>query len=137
MSGVRTYQREHIVESRRRWDEGEFGPEWAPYRTQAAGRGFIFPPGGSRHDSVEDQPPSQRAIIHRAIEDTPRLLRDSIGRSQSWGEVVAQLLAELDRRREAAGIAERKADLERESDRGRLKAPERLSSIMARLGQLR
>lgn len=133
MSGERTYRREDVVESRRRWAEGEFDAAWQPYRTLAAGRGFIHPPAGSRHDSIDDEPPSQRAIVWRAIEDTPTLLRDAIRRSRNWGEVVRLLIAELDRRREDAGLAERDAAWEREQLPTRRQAAEHIASIFGRL----
>ncbi len=107
---MRTFSRETFVESKAAWEAGEFSKEWEPYRAQAAERGFIYPPEGSRWDLWEDEEPSQRAIIYRAIEDTPRALTTAIGQSRSWFEVVRKLMADLERRREDADLAERELE---------------------------
>jgi len=137
MTEQRTYRREHVVEATRRWDAGEFGPEWQPYRAMAAGRGFIFPPVGSRWDSYEDDQPSQRSVVHQAIEDTPRLLRAAIGRSRSWNEVVRLLVAERAVMRETVGIDERAAFDERLARPTRGEALTRLVDIVRALPEIR
>lgn len=133
MSGERTYRREDLVEARRRWVHGEFGAEWQPYRRLAGDRGFIFPPDGTKWDSWEDDEPSQRAIVYRAIEDTPSLLRAAIAKSNSWGQVVAQLMRDLERRREDADLAERDAGWEREHRPSRREALETYAEISRRM----
>lgn len=134
MSAVRTYRREDLVEARRRWAEGEFGEEWAPYRKLAAERGFIFPPDGSRWDSTEDDEPSQRAIVYRALEDTPALLRASIAASRSWGQVVGALMPAIRAMREDADLAERDAGWDREQRPSRREALETYGEISRRMG---
>lgn len=129
---TRTYRREDLVDANRRWSEGEFGVEWQPYQQAAARRGFIFPPDGDRHDSVEDATPSQRAILYRAIEDTPALLRQAIATSRSWHEVVRFLIAQLERMREEAGLDEQAMAVARASNPTRRQAPELIASILGR-----
>ena len=91
--------------SRADWDEAEaawsdFSDEWQPFRELALRRGILFPPSGTKWDSWEDDSPSQRAILIRAIRETPELLKRCIGRSSSWREVVANLTGERDEWRE-------------------------------------
>lgn len=131
----RTFRREDLVESRRRWDEGEFGSEWAPYRRAAANRGFIFPPEGSRWDSWEDDQPSQRAIVYRAIEDTPRALLAAISSSRSWGQVVKALMVDLERRRQDSNDAEQRA-ASNHTDPDRRQALQALGEISRRAAEL-
>lgn len=133
MTAERTYRREDLEEATRRWSEGAFDEAWQPYRAAAAARGFIFPPDGSRDDSVEDPQPSQRAIVWRAIEDTPRLLMATIRRSSSWNDVVRLLIAELDRRRVDAGFEELAISNERASHPTRRQAAERVGALLDRL----
>jgi hypothetical protein len=78
------------------WLAGEFGSEWDEARAAARSRGFIFPPSGSRHDDWDDEHPSQRAIVYRAIEESPRLLLRCVARSRSWSDVVRMLAGERD-----------------------------------------
>lgn len=133
MTEQRTYRREHVVEATRRWDAGQFGPEWRPYRALAASRGFIFPPAGDRWDSWEDGQPSQRAIVYRAIEDTPRTLRAVIARSRSWNDVVRGLMADLERRREDVGIEERAAVVDRLARPTRIEAMTAVGAVLDRI----
>src|SRR5690242_12422423 len=97
---MRTYSRDAFLEAKALWGAGEFGPEWLFYRQVAADRGFIYPPEGTRWDSWEDAEPSQRAMVYRAIQDTPKALTEVIRQSGSWSEVVRKLLAGRDSRRE-------------------------------------
>jgi hypothetical protein len=53
--------------------------------------GVIFPPSGDRFDSWEDDNPSQRAILIRAIRETPELLGRCFRGSRSWSDVIAKL----------------------------------------------
>lgn len=70
---------------------------WGWVRTLAGERGMLFPPSGDAYDSAdEDASPSQRAIVYRAIVDTPVALRRSICNSTSWADVVRRLIAELE-----------------------------------------
>lgn len=134
MTGERTYRREDFLEARRRWDEGGFGQAWAPYRKLAGEHGFIFPPEGSRWDSWEDAEPSQRAIVYRAIEDTPALLREAIARSRSWGQVVAALIRAIERLRDDADLAERDAAWERDHGPDPREATTAIKRILDRIG---
>ena len=90
----RTYDRETYLRARAAWDAGRFGPEWSDWRGLAGKAGIIFPPDGSIHDSWTDARPSQRAMVIRAIRETPRLLRWALTRPgvQSWGDVIEKLL---------------------------------------------
>ena len=130
-----TFSRTTWHEADAAWRDGEFGSEWRRYRELAASRGFLYPPMGSRHDSWEDQEPSQRAIVYRAIEDTPKLLERCIGSSRSWSEVVERLIAAVGEwrdeiaRREAEDRRRREAD-----DPTRRQAAESLGDILRRVG---
>ena len=93
---TRTFSREHWDAAQQAWRDGEFSGEWRQYRHQAAMRGMIYPPEGTRWDSWEDDEPSERAIIIRAIRETPVLTADAIGHSRSWAEVVARVVRRRD-----------------------------------------
>lgn len=111
---MRTYGRAAYLRAREVWAEGEFGSEWEPYRLAAGEQGYIFPPTGSRHDDREVGQPSQRAIIHRAIEDTPAWLLTVVGQSKSWSQVVAAIIANEGGLREDADYAEVDAEATKE-----------------------
>jgi hypothetical protein len=67
----------------------------------------IFPPSGSALDSWSDDEPSQRAILIRAIRQTPRLLEAAIDRSRSWHGVVAYVTGHLNELRDDVEADER------------------------------
>ena len=94
-----TYTLEQTEEARSLWDG--FSPEWDQWREMAMkGPGIIFPPAGSIHDSW-DEHPSQRALIVRAMRDTPQLLTWAIrGAEPSWSKVIERLLSGRDEMRE-------------------------------------
>lgn len=96
----RTYSRQTFEAARAAWHDGHFSEEWEPYRALAAQRGFLYPPSGDAYDSWSDDEPSQRALLIRAIRETPGLLADLIRSSRSWGEVVGQLMRQRDEWRE-------------------------------------
>ncbi len=125
MAGL-TYSADDWRRAQQAWVAGEFGPEWDDVRAAARARGFIFPPSGSRHDSIEDNPPSQRAIVHRAIEDTPLALLLTVRSSRSWSHVVDRLIASSNTRRVAA-----EADEDAEATRKRRQRPVLLTEILA------
>ena len=91
---MRTYSREAWTEAQVAW--ADFSPEWREARHQMALRGCIYPPAGTAFDSWEDDAPSQRAILIRAIRETPKLLSRCIARSRSWSDVIAKLTAARD-----------------------------------------
>lgn len=95
----RTFDRETYLRARDAWDAGRFGPEWADWRGMAGKAGILFPPAGSPDDAWTDPRPSQRAILIRAIRETPRLLRWAITRPdvRTWGDVIEHLLSGRDR----------------------------------------
>lgn len=88
-----TYSKDAWLRARDAWDAGGFGPEWSDWRGLAAKAGIIFPPEGSAEDSWGADSPSQRAIVYRAITETPNALRWALSsKVRSWGEVVGRLL---------------------------------------------
>lgn len=123
--------------SKAQWEEAEaawadFSAEWEPYRAAARQRGMLYPPSGTRWDSWEDPQPSQRAIVVRAIRDTPQLLTAVIASSRSWREVVRTLMVRLAELREQADADEDGAERRRAEDRStRSHAPELLAQLVA------
>lgn len=113
---MRTYSREQFLAAKAAWDD--FDREWEPYRVEAAERGMLFPPSGSKFDSWDDPKPSQRAILYRAIQDTPETLMDAIHESRSWSEVVRRVMADMHDRREYVQMAEEDAAWDRRQYRG-------------------
>jgi hypothetical protein len=91
---TRTYSRADWQRAEALW--GDFSPEWDEARRQAAERGILFPPSGTKWDSWEDDSPSQRAILIRAIRETPTMLRQAIGSSRTWTEVIERLIGQRD-----------------------------------------
>lgn len=129
---MRTFNRESFLEARQLWGSGHFDGRWEQYRQQAAERGFIYPPSGSRYDSWEDDEPSQRAVVWQAIVDTPLLLEQAIARSRSWSDVVAKLLYERQVMRDEMRLRERDEEWER-STAPRRGVPEPIQAILRRL----
>lgn len=106
---MRTYSRRDFEAARDAWAWGRFGSEWEPYRRAAAERGFIYPPAGSPDDDPTAEDPSQRSVIHEAMDNTPRALLAAIRLSRSWSEVVARMTQHRASLREDADLAERDA----------------------------
>lgn len=114
----RTFTREQIEGSRRAWELGEFSAEWRPWRHLAAMEaGILFPPSGTRWDSWDDDQPSERALIVRAMRETPQALRAAILSPgvHSWSSVVAIITRGRDRLGDAAD--ERERDWSRSKER--------------------
>ena len=121
--------------SRSDWDAAQdawcdFSPEWREVRHQAAMRGMLYPPSGTKWDSWDDDEPSQRAILIRAIRETPELLSRCIDRSRSWHDVVQKLIAERDGVRRNVDDAERLLHFDKPTDRQAVTA---LKSILQRI----
>lgn len=132
---MRTYSRESFTEAGRLWIEGQFSKEWKPWRHRAAMRGFIYPPVGTAMDSWGDDEPSQRAVIVRAIRETPKLLTRAIDHSRSWGEVYAYLIKHLNEDRDLAEQADRETARRRlEAEGGPREAASSIKAILNRIG---
>ncbi|CAN5769127.1 hypothetical protein BH23CHL8_BH23CHL8_26280 [soil metagenome] len=118
---VRAFRRADLEAAEAAWRAGRFSPEWVPWRRVAAElAGIIYPPEGTEWDQWDEPAPSQRAILIRAIRETPGALRAAIAASgvRSWGDVIERLLSQRDTMRdetserldaEAAAWAEAKA----------------------------
>jgi len=96
---VRTFSRADWIAAQQAWDDGEFSEEWRTIRHQAALNGILYPPRGGRFDCWDDERPSQRAMLIRAIRETPLLLEQSVTGSRSWSQVLDKLLAARDKQR--------------------------------------
>jgi hypothetical protein len=109
-TNVRTFDRETWLRARDAWEAGRFGSEWNDWRNLAGKAGIIFPPDGTPDDPWSADSPSQRAILIRAIRETPRLLRRAITAPgvHSWSDVIERLL--LGRDRIAADVEQREYD---------------------------
>lgn len=95
----RRVTKEQLEASRAAWDHGRFSDEWKPWRHLAAMEsGIIDPPTGTRWDSWGDEDPSERAIIIRAIRETPMALRTALlsKRCFTWAQVIRVLLQQRD-----------------------------------------
>lgn len=130
----RTFSREHWLASLDAWKDGEFSDEWKPYRHAAAMRGMIYPPEGTKWDSWEDDDPSERAMLIRAIRETPKLLSASIAQSRSWSEVVARVTRARDEWREDLTRRERAAAHERGDEPDPREATKAIKHILDRIG---
>lgn len=130
----RTYTLEDVQRARREWKQGRFSDEWRPYAKLAQLGGIIYPPEGTRWDTWEDDEPSQRALLVRAIRETPDLLRASIIGARSWGEVIGRLLKGRDTMREDATLRDRDDAWRRRDEPS---APQALQSIAAIVGRIR
>jgi len=130
---MKTYSRDAFLEAKQLWLTGDFSLEWEPFRRLAADRGFIYPPDGTRWDSWDDEEPSQRALLIRAIRETPSLLRSCIVDSRTWGEVVRKLLAGRDRMREDARFTARDDAWERSFEPTNHESTQILADILQRI----
>jgi hypothetical protein len=132
--GVRTFSREEWDAASAAWHEGEFEERiWASARRAAADRGMLYPPAGTQHDDIDAPHPSQRAIVYRAIDETPELLKRVIARSSTWSQVVDELMRSVNARRDEQGEAEmdsgRRAEAARWADR--IASPDALAALIA------
>ena len=99
---MRTYTRSDLDAARAAWQD--FSHDWCEYRYEAAARGILYPPSGTKWDEWTDAEPSQRAVLIRAIRETPEAVHRAIAGASSWSGVIGVLLQERDAR--AAAIRE-------------------------------
>lgn len=126
---MRTYSQSNWTDALRAWDDGEFSDEWRDVRHTMAMQGCIYPPAGTRWDSWDDDAPSQRAILIRAIRETPMLLGGCVKGAHSWSVVIDRLMRARDDWR-AEMRAEEGDDEDRPMDRA---APQRIADILRRI----
>ncbi len=107
---TRTFTRSELDKARAAWDEGGFSREWRDIRHKAALGGLIYPPAGTALDSWDDDNPSQRAMLIRAIRETPKLLDRCLIGAPSWTVVIARLTHARDGWREEQALREREVD---------------------------
>jgi len=137
-----TYSQEQWADAQAAWEKGEFSPEWKPWRHEAAMEaGIIFPPDGTKWDSWEDDSPSQRAMLYRAICETPELLHEAIRRSKahpSWSTVLGFLLGGRDEMRQRLDEEDRDRERREEGDRvDHRQSVMVLSEVLKRIGDSR
>jgi hypothetical protein len=132
---VRTFTRSDLEAAKQAWDDGGFSREWRDIRHRAAMGGLIYPPAGDAHDSWEDDSPSQRAILIRAIRETPRLLERCLTGAPSWSVVIERLLGKRDEWRADIDAKERHAaTVELEERIPHREAVQSLGAIVRRIG---
>jgi hypothetical protein len=131
---MRTFTRADWDAAQQAWTEGRFSDEWRDVRHQAAMRGMLFPPDGDRFDSWEDDEPSQRAMLIRAIRETPRLLEVAISRSSSWGQVIAYVVKRRDDMRAELDERDRETARRRQDEPTGRESASSLKAILTRIG---
>lgn len=127
---MRTFTRADLEAANRAWDEGEFSSEWRDIRHKAAMGGLIYPPSGTRWDSWDDDSPSQRAMLIRAIRETPALLDRCLIGAPSWTVVINRLTRSRDEWRERTRLEDWE-EPERPTHRDAVMT---LSQILRRIG---
>jgi hypothetical protein len=130
---MRSFSRSDWDASQAAWKDGEFSDEWKAVRHQAAMRGMIYPPEGTKWDSWEDDEPSQRAMLIRAIRESPSLLTVAVSRSRNWGEVVAYIIRRRDEWRDELNERERDAERRRDDPSPR-QSVQSIKAILNRIG---
>lgn len=132
---VRRLTREQFDAAQAAWKAGHFGDVWRPWRHLAAMEaGIVMPPDGDQWDTFEDD--SERAIIGRAIHDTPDVLRDAIcsPNVRSWAAVVAIVLRWRDRRMGEIERDERDYEARKHRENAPRQATYRLREILDQIG---
>jgi len=109
---MKTYSREDWEASLQAWDDGGFSEEWRTIRHVMAMQGCIFPPAEDMFDSCDDREPSQRAVLVRALRETPELLRRCTRNAKTWSQVIDRLFAARDEWREDLNRDEEQAWIE-------------------------
>ena len=94
-----TYTQEQMSEAEAQWED--FSGEWEPFRKRAHQSGILYPPSGTKWDQWDDDNPSQRAVLIRAIRETPQLLTWAISgaKAPTWSAVIERLFSGRDEMR--------------------------------------
>ena len=132
----RRVTKDQLDASRAAWSAGEFSDEWIPWRALAAkAAGIIDPPEGTRWDQWDDEQPSERALLIRAIRETPMTLRAALtsGKCFTWAQVVRVVLQRRDAFAEAIDRRELDDADRRRDEPTRAEAAESLRSILSRV----
>lgn len=128
---MRTFSRDQWDDAQAQWLD--FSDDWRPFRHEAAMRGMLFPPDGTRFDSWDDDEPSQRAQLIRGIRETPELMHRAIARSRSWFEVIAYVNARRDERRVEVDRDDWEIARHRAADVGPVESSMALKAIVQRI----
>ena len=134
----RTFSREQWESAQLAWQVGEFSSEWSTWRHLAAMEaGIIAPPNGTRWDSWGDDQPSERALLIRAIRETPEALRLAIMSPgvHAWSNVIAILTRGRDEQRHDVERSERDDERRRTEEGTPRQATYALRSILDIVGQ--
>lgn len=97
------YSRERWEVAQSSWRDGEpWSDEWRPWRHLAAEHGIPEAPDGTQWDQWDDDEPSERAMLIRAIRETPEALRAAIvdHGTHSWASVIAIVIRGRDSMRQ-------------------------------------
>lgn len=129
---MRTFDRATWLRSQEEWKS--FGWEWQAVRRIAAERGFILPPNGTKHDDRDADPPSQRAIIYRALVDNQTGTEAIVRRSHSWGQVVDGIIGMERRLAETADELDRDTAWSRKDEPDGRQSTSSLKAILNRIG---
>lgn len=133
----RTYGRDTYIAARDAWDSGSFGPEWDDVRRLSWERGFPFPPLGSGGDDPDTEDPSQRAVVWQWLDARPQEVREIVGRSRSWGEVIDRLIGMRKRLQADADLSDREAEWERAERPTYHEAVSSIATIVGRIADSR
>lgn len=104
-TNVRTYSRDEWEQWQREWDE--LGDQWAEWRDLAQRHNIAGTPNTVGADDWHDKKASQAALLARACDEDPELVRYAITVSRDWYGVLQVALEERDAAKLAAEQAER------------------------------
>jgi uncharacterized membrane protein YccC len=112
---MRTFSQADWTRALEEWEDGEFSDEW------------------------DDEEPTQRAILIRAIRETPKLLNDAIAKNKSWHDVIDYIMRKHETWRAELNDRERLAQRDREeADRPlHREAVQTIASILERIDHAR
>jgi hypothetical protein len=105
------YSRERWEAAQASWRDGEpWSDEWREWRTLAARNGIPEAPDGTQWDGWDEVEPSERALLIRAIRETPNALRAAIldPKTRSWAAVIAIVIRRRDDMRDDAVQSEQR-----------------------------